>query len=411
MTQRYQIQVLDDYAEKFLLQQQKLEKYKGEYNNITQMQSKRQQTTQKKPQEENNFFNIFSSHHNLAKSGDEPDSYNSNKSLQILDEKYKDISDLKSVYLWGDPGCGKTFIMDLFFETLNIDAKRKLHYNEFMLEIHKQEHKLNKELKGQSTDTIHKVGKVFCQDIIFFCIDEFQVLDIADAMILKRLFESFWEQKLLVLFTSNRPPEDLYLNGLQRFLFMPFIDLLNEKSHVINLSSIDYRLLNAMKMDSYYHPTGKDTDIKLEQLWNSLTNNKPGTPKAIEVAQGRKLYLPREHNKVAEIDFYEMCDQPKGSTDFMALAQQCNTVFIRNVPQLSMERRDILRRFILLIDQLYYFQRKVIIEAEKPLEEIFERPKQKTGFDEEFAIDRIISRLKEMQTLEYQEKAIMKDKT
>ena len=121
------------------------------------------------------------------------------------------------------------------------------------------------------------------------------------------------------------------------------------------------------------------------------------------------MFLPREHNKVCEVDFYDMCDKPKGSTDFMALAQQCNTVFIRKVPQLSMERRDILRRFILLIDQLYYFQRKVIIEAEMPLEEIFEKPKEKTQFDEEFAFERCISRLKEMQTVEYQEKAIMKD--
>jgi protein AFG1 len=147
---------------------------------------------------------------------------------------YRDLAKLKSVYLWGDPGCGKTFIMDQFYDSLGPTVgKRKLHYNEFMLEVHKEEHSLNKRLKNQSTDTIATVGNNFCRDLTVFCVDEFQVLDIADAMILKRLFESFWDNRVVVFFTSNRPPEDLYLNGLQRFLFLPFIDLLKEQSHVI----------------------------------------------------------------------------------------------------------------------------------------------------------------------------------
>lgn len=121
-----------------------------------------------------------------------------------------------------------------------------------MLEIHEREHKLNRKLKGKSQDTINAVANEFSQDLMVLTIDEFQVLDIADAMILKRLFEGFWANKVIVVMTSNRPPDDLYLNGLQRFLFMPFIDDLKSNSHVLNLSSIDYRLLNTMGMDSYY---------------------------------------------------------------------------------------------------------------------------------------------------------------
>lgn len=152
---------------------------------------------------------------------------------------------------------------------MDIDAKNKrfLHYQEFMLQIHQMEHKVNKKLKGKSQDTITAVGDQFCEELLILCIDEFQVLDIADAMILKRLFESFWANRLVVVMTSNRPPEDLYLNGLQRFLFLPFIDLLKEKCEVINLSSIDYRLLHSMGMDSYYTPTGK-VDEQMKKIWD-----------------------------------------------------------------------------------------------------------------------------------------------
>lgn len=164
-------------------------------------------------------------------------------------------------------------------------GKKKLHYNEFMLEVHKEEHKLNQLLKHSSRDTIATVGNSICKDLTVFCVDEFQVLDIADAMILKRLFEAFWENHVLVFFTSNRPPEDLYLNGLQRFLFLPFIDLLNEQSHVINLNSIDYRLLHAMGMETFYYPAGKkETTQALDRVWNQLTNNSPGTPSVVTVA-------------------------------------------------------------------------------------------------------------------------------
>ena len=146
-----------------------------------------------------------------------------------------------------------------------------------MLRVHQTEHEVNKLLKGKQGDTVKVVGNMFCKEICFFAIDEFQVLDIADAMILKRLFESFWDNELVVFFTSNRPPEDLYLNGLLRDVFMPFIDLLNEKSEVINLSSVDYRLLMTMGMSSYHYPTGNpEVTSKLKAVWDNLSNGVRG---------------------------------------------------------------------------------------------------------------------------------------
>ena len=196
-----------------------------------------------------------------------------------LQQRYKPLQDIKCVYLWGDPGSGKSFMMELFYEALGLDNRKKrfLHYQEFMLQIHELEHRINQQLKGVTDDTITKVGNNFCEDLLVLCIDEFQVLDIADAMILKRLFESFWANQLIVVITSNRPPDDLYLNGLQRFLFLPFIDLLKEKSNVLCMNSIDYRLLHAMGMDHYYYPTGDSQVVEnINEMWDHLTSNSVG---------------------------------------------------------------------------------------------------------------------------------------
>mmetsp|Transcript_6543 Transcript_6543/g.4681 ORF Transcript_6543/g.4681 Transcript_6543/m.4681 type:complete len:158 (+) Transcript_6543:488-961(+) len=156
-------------------------------------------------------------------------------------------------------------VMDMFYSTLpEGNHKHFLHYNEFMLQVHESEHKVNKKLKNKRGDTIKVVGNNFSLPLTFFAIDEFQVLDIADAMILKRLFESFWENRLVVVFTSNRPPDDLYLNGLQRDLFLPFIDMLKKKSTIINLSCFDYRLLHSMGLDTFYHPLCTETTDKID---------------------------------------------------------------------------------------------------------------------------------------------------
>ena len=165
-----------------------------------------------------------------------------------------------------------------------------------------------------------------------------------------------------------------------------------------------------MGMDNYYYPVGTPaTEQSIQRVWDQLTNNAQGQPTTVQVAQGRTLMVERAAKRVAEVTFKDMCEKAKGSTDYMALAQNFQSIIIRGVPQLSMDRRDLLRRFILLIDQLYYHNRKVIIEAEKDLDNLFQKPKDKTEFDEEFAFERCLSRLKEMQTREYQEKGLVQD--
>jgi cell division protein ZapE len=247
------------------------------------------------------------------------------------------------------------------------------------------------------------VGNKFCEDMQVFCIDEFQVLDIADAMILTRLFETFWDNNVVVVITSNRPPDDLYLNGLQRFLFMPFIDMLHQKCQVVNLSSIDYRLLHSMGMGSYFSPSGtNETNAKMQQIWDQLTNSSKGSYKSIEVAQGRTIGCSKHSKTVGEFTFKELCMDNRGSTDYMAIAGELQTIIIRGVPQLSLDRRDYLRRFISLIDALYYQHRNVVIEADVPLEKLFNIPEGGNQIhDEEFAFTRCLSRLKEMQTDNY----------
>ena len=150
-----------------------------------------------------------------------------NKVLEI----YEDLDELQCVYVWGDPGSGKSFLTELLYTSMDLGSrKRKQHYNEFMLQIHEMEHKVNKKMRGRVGESIAIVGNEFSIGKSFFFIDEFQVLDIADAMILKRLFEAFIETRMIVVFTSNRPPEDLYLNGLQRPLFLPFIEMLKQRA-------------------------------------------------------------------------------------------------------------------------------------------------------------------------------------
>ena len=197
------------------------------------------------------------------------------------------------------------------------------------------------------------------------------MLDIADAMILKRLFESFHANRLILLLTSNRPPEDLYLNGLQRDLFLPFIDDLKENFKVINLSSVDYRLLNTMGMENYYYPLS-NSEERVQAIWNKLTNASKGEFMRVPVAQGRTISCSRQAKSVGMFSFKELCEANRGSTDYMALAEAFTTLIIRGVPQMSMERRDILRRFISLIDALYYNHRNLIIEADVPLDKLFD---------------------------------------
>lgn len=191
----------------------------------------------------------------------------------LSNPRFNSLHKMNSIYIWGEPGMGKSFVSDLFYDSIDIPDKRRLHFNEFMLEVHEKEHKLNKKLKGQTTDSVTVVGEEIAREYSYLYIDEFQVLDIADAMILKRLFDVFWDCKLGLVLTSNRPPNDLYLNGLQRYLFEPFIDKLNSLAKVYTLTTHDYRKMHALTQKCFYYPYGPKTDKDLKDAWVALTGS------------------------------------------------------------------------------------------------------------------------------------------
>lgn len=285
------------------------------------------------------------------------------KVIKHLPAEYAKLKDMRGVYLHGGPGTGKTFLMDLFYNELPIKNKQRLHYAEFMLQIHQMEHKINQQ-KDRAVDTITKVGNDYSKGIDILCIDEFQVLHISDAMILKRLFEAFFDNYMICFITSNRPPSDLYLNGLQRFLFMPFIDMVNSEMNVVTLQGVDYRTRD------YVH--GEDKKRRRHMIWNDCTGGAEGDIVTVKVAQGRSLTIPKFHEGVAMMSFYDLCGKALGNSDYMALCENIHTLILTDVPHLSLDRRDYLRRFIWLIDALYDKKIRLYISTQVDVRDIYQ---------------------------------------
>jgi predicted ATPase len=317
----------------------------------------------------------------------------------------------QGLYVYGAPGCGKTFLMDLFFDAVEIKEKRRTHFNKFMLETHRYIHELSKTLDLVNTprahlagfDPVTEVANALADEIKLLCFDEFQVTDIADAMILKRLFETFWKRRVCVVATSNRPPDDLYYNGLQRDLFLPFIPLLKENCDVVSIGGdVDYR----------YGGTGEEyrcwispmDDLSLEeakQAYQKLTGERTGEVVTVPVMQGRTLTCRNALKGVAWFSFSELCERALGAADYIALSQHFHHVILTGVPEFTIADRDLMRRFILLIDELYNRKVKLCCTASTGVNSLF---RGKTSeFDEVFAFDRTVSRLNEMQTKEYRE--------
>eukprot|EP00357_Protocruzia_adherens_P021970 CAMPEP_0115002976 /NCGR_PEP_ID=MMETSP0216-20121206/18321_1 /TAXON_ID=223996 /ORGANISM="Protocruzia adherens, Strain Boccale" /LENGTH=392 /DNA_ID=CAMNT_0002368663 /DNA_START=32 /DNA_END=1206 /DNA_ORIENTATION=- len=261
---------------------------------------------------------------------------------------------VKGLYLYGTPGCGKTFMMDLFYESLDIKTKKRTHFNNFMLDVHMRVHQLAQEQKGKSykmsQDPVPIVARRMAQQTKVLCFDEFQVTDIADAMMVQRLFSTLFENNVVVIATSNRPPDDLYYHGLQRHVFLPFIDLLKERTHVLNFESeMDYRYGGHRDLDAFIHPLDEKATDGLHAVFNKLAGGQ-GTRKSVPVMQGRKLKVPRQANGVAYFRFHELCKEALGAADYIALSENFHTVVISDIPIMSMESLNPMRRFILLVD-------------------------------------------------------------
>lgn len=290
----------------------------------------------------------------------------------------------RGLYLWGDVGRGKSMLMDMFFESVMAVSKRRVHFNAFMADVHKR----LAEARRLARDPIVSVGAVLARHAKLLCFDEFQVGDVADAMILGRLFEQLFARGVVIVATSNTPPERLYEGGLNRQLFLPFIDVIRERLDVVGINGeVDYR--TGLDGDAYH--TGPGAAAAMDAAWRAMG---PEHATSLTVL-GRTLPVPRAAGRAARFSFAELCARPLAGADYLAIAEAYDTVLIDGIPALEPARRDEARRFTLLIDTLYDRGVKLICSAEVPPEGIY------PAGDGADAFRRTASRLLEMRSTAY----------
>ena len=300
----------------------------------------------------------------------------------------------QGLYIFGPVGRGKSMLMDLFFATAPIALKRRVHFHAFMIEVQETLHRWRQEKAGPD-DVIAALADEIADEATLLCFDEFHVGNIADAMILGRLFEALFDRGVVVVATSNYEPDDLYKDGLQRDRFLPFIALIKEKLDVLELDAErDYRLQRIKDMRLYFHPLGDLADRHMKESFARLTGGaEPRSDRLI--VQERRLDVLRQAEGVAWFEFEELCGRPLGAADYLAIATHFNTVLIDGVPTLSPDHRDQARRFVTLIDELYEHRVNVVIAAAAAPERLY------PSGDGSFDFERTVSRLNEMQSVDY----------
>ena len=297
----------------------------------------------------------------------------------------------RGVYLWGGVGRGKSMLMDMFFEATDIEAKRRVHFHAFMQDIHRGMHAARKQ---GVEDALAPVADALARDVRLLCFDEMQISDITDAMIVGRLFERLFSAGVVVVTTSNRAPEGLYKDGLNRALFLPFIDLISERLEVVQLQSpTDYRQHRLEGAQVYFQPAaGAKGDIAA--IWLDLTGGAGGEPLRLPV-NGREVELPRFANGVGRASFWELCAKPLGPADFLAIAQAVRVLILEDIPQLSSYNYNEAKRFVTLIDALYEARVRLICSAADVPERLY---LEGSG---SFEFERTASRLREMQAADW----------
>lgn len=298
----------------------------------------------------------------------------------------------RGVYLWGGVGTGKSLMMDLFFQAAPIEARRRVHFHQFLQELQRR---LTAERERKDRDPAPKVAKAIAKETRLLCFDELQVTDVGDAMILGRFFETLLAEGAVIVATSNRHPDALYENGLNRQLFEPFIDLIKDQLDVMKLDSgRDYRLQRLEAAPVYYAPLGSDADQAMDDAFDRLTLGAKARDCELDVG-GRTLFVPREAAGVARFSFTELCDRPLGPADYLTLADAFHTVMIDHVPELTPARRDQAKRFVTLIDALYEVKTKLVMSAAAEPADLY------PDGDYAFEFQRTASRLMEMRSHEY----------
>ncbi|KAI1294793.1 putative ATPase N2B [Halotydeus destructor] len=346
----------------------------------------------------------------------------------------------KGLYLYGSVGCGKTMLMDLFYENCLISKsdKRRVHFHSFMLDVHHRIHEFKKDRqvansskKALSFNPIPLVAQNLVDESWLLCLDEFQVTDIGDAMVLKQLFKALFANGAVVVATSNRAPDDLYKNGLQRSNFLPFIPLLKTHCDVHCLDSgVDYRLKSLPSKQRIYLLTEEKADVELDRLFKIFASRENDTirPKTLNI-KNRNVLFNKTCGRIADCTFDELCDRALGAVDYLAMSQLFHTVIVRDIPQLTTWKKTQARRFITLIDTFYDNNVRMLFSATVPVKELFctKRTSDEisdedrnlmddlgikhgsheanasifSGEEETFAFARTISRLTQMQTQEY----------
>jgi cell division protein ZapE len=297
----------------------------------------------------------------------------------------------KGVYLWGGVGRGKSMVMDLFFAATDIPRKRRVHFHAFMQEVHAAVFAQRK--KGVE-DPLLPVAEALIADLACLCFDEMQITDITDAMLVGRLFTLLLDAGVVIVTTSNRPPEDLYKDGLNRALFLPFIALLNDRMEVMELESpTDYRQHRLTGAQVYFHPAGA-ARAEIDGIWRDLTGGAAGEALPLMV-NGRRVEVPRFANGIGRATFWELCAKPLGPADYLAIAGAVRVLILEDIPQLSSSNYNEAKRFVTLVDALYEAKVRLIASAADVPERLY---LEGAG---SFEFERTASRLREMQAADW----------
>lgn len=314
--------------------------------------------------------------------------------------KRKRGASVRGLYVYGSVGRGKTMLMDMFFAMAPVERKRRAHFHEFMADVHGRIHAHRQKLKNgetKETDPVPPVAEELYREAQLLCFDEFTVTDIADAMILSRLFSALFERGCVLVATSNVAPDDLYRDGLNRSLFLPFVDILKAHVDVATLDSpTDYRMEKLESLPVYHAPLSPEADRLMDETWKTMTSGHAVASRDIPM-KGRILHVAQACGRVARFSFADLCEAPLGASDYLALAEHFDAILIDHVPRLGPEKRNATKRFIIMVDAFYDHSVRLFLSAAAWPEHLLTEKKGVEGFE----FDRTISRLFEMRSADY----------